>query len=1059
MPSMAPARMRPERPRATLTRYTYAAVGLAVAVLAVVFSSLIVATNGFHAEANSASRAQEVLQAGNDLEATVIDVETGLRGFLLTGQRGYLQPFDDGLHILPSQEQRLRELVVTPEERGRVAQIDARISDYLQTYAIPQRTAGPGVGLRRLRRAAAVGKLRVDDLRRRFRAFDVFEEGLVADRRGSAELRGRIATAAGVAGMVVSLLLLVWLGWYLRRSVLAPVRRVAEAAGRLAGGDRHARVTRVGQGEIALLGEAFNRMAATLSTRERELEVSRDRLEGILRHASASVAVKDREGRYLIVNRAWEIAMGRPAAEVIGSTDADFLPEHTVQAMRTTDSEVLTSGAVLEYEQDYGDRVFHITKFPLAYRDGSHYGLAVMGTDVTERNRALAHAVEASRAKSEFLANMSHEIRTPLNGVIGMLELLLQSGLDREQLAQAETAAHSGEALLGVINDILDFSKIEAGKLELDAHDFDLRATVEDVCEMLAPQAHDRGLELLSWIDDDVPTTVRGDRGRLRQVLTNLLSNAVKFTPQGEVEVRASVVAGHEGSTVVRFDVRDTGIGIEPAALPQLFESFSQADTSTTRRFGGTGLGLTISRQLAELMGGELSATSIPDEGSTFSFTARLEHGSAARQTRRPRAPLPPGVRVLVVDDNATNRAILGSALISRQARVVAAATGPEALGLLRAGAAAGEPFAIVVLDGHMPGMDGLALAEEIRRDPRLSDARLIMLTSSGDRREAARAVGIEHYLTKPVRRARLLDTVAEALEGPAGEGDGDRDGDRDRADALVPRRVAPARHHVLPSSAAGAQPVLVAEDNEINQLVIEGMLSRRGIAADLARNGAEALAMLARRPYELVFMDCQMPELDGYETTAAVRAGDAGRADVRIVAMTANAMAGDRERCLDAGMDDYLAKPLRSEDLDAVLERWLGDAPPAEAVPEPAGDLEAAGAVEAVDALVDAARVRSFRDDYPEIADRLVDLFVEATPPILAELEEAVAGDDRERMRRAAHKLKGSCQNIGATFMASLCRELEGAPAEDQAGKLLELETAFASTEVAIRSVLGPPA
>jgi CheY-like chemotaxis protein len=341
------------------------------------------------------------------------------------------------------------------------------------------------------------------------------------------------------------------------------------------------------------------------------------------------------------------------------------------------------------------------------------------------------------------------------------------------------------------------------------------------------------------------------------------------------------------------------------------------------------------------------------------------------------------------------------------------------------------------VLDGNMPGMDGLELAAEIRRDPVLRAIKLVMLTSSGDRREAARGVGIEHYLTKPVRRARLLATVADVLAG--GEASGD--------DVRRPVPPAPARRRSRPPGEGCTRRVLVAEDNEVNQLVIEGLLGRRGIASDLARNGREALAMLAERLYHLVFMDCQMPELDGYEATAAIRAGQAGddAANVRIVAMTANAMAGDRERCLAAGMDDYLAKPLRTEDLDGALERWLGVRSSAPAAsPDPV----------ALDALVDAARVRTFRDDYPEIADRLVDLFVEATPPILADLRDAVADGDGDRVRRAAHKLKGSCQNIGATFMATLCLELEGDTAAT--GRLDELDAAFAPTESAIRALLA---
>ena len=1045
MPSPAPARLPSPRRRPSLTRYTYAAVGLVVAVIALIFASLVGATRSFHGEERSASRTQGVLQASNELERTVIDVETGLRGYLLTRQDVFLEPFDAGLRSIPVQVAGLRPLVVVPAQRARLEAIAARIAAYVHDYAVPNRAAGPGAGLRQTRRAAADGKRQVDDLRRRFRAFDAAEAALVAQRRQRAERRGAVSTWAGVGGMVVSVLLLLGLGWYLRRSILAPVRQVADAAGRLAGGDRRTRVPQVGTGEVALLGDAFNRMATTLSTRELELEVSRDRLDGILRHASAAVSVKDRSGRYLVVNRSWEEVIGVRAEDAIGATDAECMPPEYVEAASGSDERVLRTGEVLEYEQQAFDgRTFHITKFPLSHRDGTRYGVAVMGTDVTDRKRALVEAIDASQAKSEFLANMSHEIRTPLNGVIGMLELLLQSDLDDDQRQQAETAARSGEALLGVISDILDFSKIEAGKLELDAHDFDLRTTVEDVCEMLAGQAHERGLELLTWIDDDVPARVRGDRGRLRQVLTNLLANAIKFTDRGEVEVRATVASRDETDVLLRIDVRDTGIGVEPAAVARLFDSFSQADSSTTRRFGGTGLGLAISRQLAELMGGEVGVESTPGEGSTFHFTARLAV-AGGRASRRPRSPLPAGVKVLVVDDNATNRTILAASLQSREARVATAAGGTDALGLLRGAARTGEPFEVVVLDGNMPGMDGLELAAAIRRDPVLRGMKLVMLTSSGDRRAAARAVGIEHYLTKPVRRVRLLSAVAEALEG-AGPG----------SDAApVPARPPAARRRGGVGSGDAPCRMLVAEDNVVNQLVVEGMLARLGVAADLARHGREALSMLEASSYDLVLMDCQMPELDGYEATAAIRAGERDGARVPIVAMTANAVAGDRERCLAAGMDDYVGKPLRAPELEAVVERWLrgpGDGGPA------AGDGGAQagrGPAAAVDALVDAARLRMFRDDHAEIAERLVDLFAQDTPRTIDELHTAVADRDSDRVRRCAHRLKGSCQNIGATFMATLCGELEHDGC-DRPTRLRELDAAFGATEAAIRATLG---
>jgi CheY-like chemotaxis protein len=634
-----------------------------------------------------------------------------------------------------------------------------------------------------------------------------------------------------------------------------------------------------------------------------------------------------------------------------------------------------------------------------------------MTTDITERKRALEEAVEASRSKSEFLANMSHEIRTPLNGVIGMTDLLLQSELDDEQRSYAQTAASSGVALLGVIDDILDFSKIEAGKLELDSHDFDLREAVEDTTEMLAPQAHGKGLELTVFVAGDVPAMVRGDRGRLRQVVTNLLSNAVKFTHRGEVAVRVEQLERDETGAKLRFEVSDTGIGIPKNKLDTLFESFAQADTSTTRRYGGTGLGLAISRQLVQLMGGEISAESGAGRGSRFSFVVTLP---VAEDARLAPAPAPAAeLKVLAVDDTATNREIVDAYLRSGGHESVAVGSGADALAVLQAAAAAGAPYDVVVLDGQMPGMDGFELAAAILDTPVLSATRLIMLASTGDHRARAREVGIATYLTKPVRRERLLDAVADAS--------------REESEALA----APVRPAELR--------VLIAEDNEVNQLVIEKMLTKRGVEVDVANDGVEALAKLATGSYAAVFMDCQMPNLDGYSTTARIRESEGAGERLPVIAMTAHAMKGDRERCLEAGMDDYLAKPLRPEALDEVLERWLGFAPVAAAV----------------EAIIDDARMRSFRDDYPDIVDQLLDLFLTSTPPLLDELREAVDAGDDDALRRTAHKLKGSCQNIGATFMATLCRSIEAGEG-DPAATVAELGSALGVTETAIRQALA---
>jgi two-component system, sensor histidine kinase and response regulator len=856
--------------------------------------------------------------------------------------------------------------------------------------------------------------------------------------------RARIAQLSSLMALVIFGVLSLLLGtWFLRRVLLSRLADLGSTLREIASRkSASARVSVAGKDELANLGRDINTMLAALEHSEMERLKSEEKLRNMVEVASDWIWEVDAQGRYIYASGQVAGILGYAPAEILGKTPFDFMPSGEAWRVRKIFHQIAAERKPITFLENINlhkeghQVVLETNGVPVFSESGEFQGYVGMDRDITQRrnaeealrqardeserinreleqtnlllqkaiqdaNQMAVEAEAANAAKSAFLANMSHEIRTPMNVILGMTDLALQTKMTGEQRDFLGEVKHSADALLELINDILDLSKIEAGKLHIESVPLELREAVGDAVKIMAVKAHQKNLELICHINPEVPDFLLGDPFRLRQIILNLTGNAIKFTEAGEVAVQVEVVTRAERQVFLHFTVRDTGIGIPQHKQREIFEAFTQADGSTTRKYGGTGLGLTISSQLVRMMGGQLWVESTPGQGSTFHFTGRfgLQHASALK----PVAPWQDllGLPVLIVDDNPSNRRILEKILVHWRMQPVSAAGATQALAEIAEAGKEGRNFALILMDANMPEMDGLELAKAISRLP-LPDTRIILLTSSGQLEQSTyyRALGIVACLSKPVKEADLLKTITRAMNGQSLE----------EADEAAKPEVALAQET--------SHTILLAEDNLPTQKLMLRLLEKKGYQVVIANNGREAVAHYEKETFDLILMDAQMPEMDGFQATAAIRGQERAKGGhIPIIALTAHAMQGDRERCLAGGMDSYVSKPVNPGELFAAMDSLLLGG-------KVSGSLNVSEA--AALPVLDQAELLARVDGDLALLKELAGEFLDDCPARLAEIEQAVTSRDAKDLERLAHKFRGLAGTFAAKAAAQAAEQLE---------------------------------